>query len=214
MRLGILGGTFDPVHLGHLLVAEQAREVLALDRVLFVPAGRPPHKPPEPITPFALRLRMVSLALDRTPGFLSSELEGDETRASYTVETLRRLRGQLGEADEVFLLLGEDSLLDLPGWREPEEIQRLARIAVYPRPGIPPGDAPTPPAGVMRLDGPRLQLSSTEIRARAQAGKSIRFLVPEPVRLFIQQQGLYRDRPSAAPTARRPGGERPGPAHP
>ncbi len=192
MRLGVLGGTFDPIHLGHLLLAEQARESLELDRVLLVPAARPPHKADGPRTSHRHRFRMLELALEGIPGLVPSDLERDEARPSYTVETLARVRAELESNDQIFLLLGTDSLRDLPTWREPERISRLARLAVYPRPGE--EIAPSPSHGeVLWLDGPRLRLSATEVRARIAAGRSVRFLVPDVVREYIDRHGLYLD---------------------
>lgn len=203
MRLGVLGGTFDPIHLGHLLLADQARESLELDRVLLVPAARPPHKPDGPRTSHLHRFRMLELALDGVPGLVASDLERDEERPSYTVETLARVRKDLAPTDEVFLLLGTDSLRDLPTWREPERIARLARLAVYPRPGE--EIAPSLAHGeVLWLDGPRLRLSATEVRVRIAAGRSVRFLVPDIVREYIERHSLYLDRVSAS---RSEGGE-------
>lgn len=190
MKLGFLGGTFDPIHLGHLLIAEQAREALGLDRVLLVPAARPPHKPGVPTAPYASRLEMCRLALEGVPGLEASDLEQDPDRPSFTVESLRGIAGWLPPGSELWLLLGGDSLRDLPSWREPEEIQRLARLAVYARDRVLPDASSTIP--VTWLPGPRLELSSTEIRERVRLARSIRFLVPEPVRGFIRDQGLYR----------------------
>ena len=205
MRAGILGGTFDPIHLGHLLLAEQAREALALDQVILVPAARPPHKPGRVITPFDLRIEMVRRAVGDAEGFTVSGIERDPARPSWTVETLRRLLAQPAAPEEMWLLLGADSLDELPTWREPEEIIRLARLAVYARPGwaaATPSAALSPAQEVWRaagrlvlLDGPRLALSSSEIRERTRQGRSLRFLVPEPVRSFIAVHGLYRDGP-------------------
>jgi nicotinate-nucleotide adenylyltransferase len=221
VRVGILGGTFDPVHLGHLLLAEQAREALALQQVLLVPASRPPHKPGRVLTPFGLRLEMVRLAVGEVEGFTVSEIERDPARPSWTVGTLRRLLAGPGTPMEIWLLLGADSLEELPTWREPEEIVRLARLAVYPRPGwdvatAPASLAPVPEAWraagrLVLLDGPRLALSSTEIRERVRRGRSLRFLVPEPVRSFIAAHGLYREEKPAAPRGSQ---EDPGPPEP
>jgi nicotinate-nucleotide adenylyltransferase len=221
VRVGILGGSFDPIHLGHLLLAEQARESLALQRVILVPAGRPPHKPGRVLTRFDLRLEMVRLAVGEVDGFAVSEIERDPARPSWTVGTLRRLLAGPGAPAETWLLLGADSLEELPTWREPEEIVRLARLAVYPRPGW---DAATAPASLapvqeawraagrlVLLDGPRLALSSSEIRDRVRRGCSLRFLVPESVRSFIAAHGLYRDETSAPLLGNR---DRPGPSGP
>jgi nicotinate-nucleotide adenylyltransferase len=209
MRAGILGGTFDPVHLGHLLLAEQAREALTLDQVILVPAARPPHKPGRILTPFDLRLEMVRLAVEDTDGLTVSGIERDPARPSWTVETLRRLLAQPEAPEETWLLLGTDSLDELPTWREPEEIVRLVRLAVYPRPrwdGATSPGALSPAQEVWRaagrlvlLDGPRLALSSSEIRERTRQGRSLRFLVPEPVRSFITVHGLYRDETPGEP---------------
>jgi nicotinate-nucleotide adenylyltransferase len=202
VRVGVLGGTFDPIHLGHLLVAEQAREALTLDRVLLIPAARPPHKPETPMSAYGERLEMVRLALEGAPELEACELERDRSRPSFTVDTLARLRAQLGSTAELWLLLGSDSLRELPTWREPERIAELARLAVYPRPGE--AELPAAPGASLgirlsersqlsarRLDGPRLLLSSTEIRERARAGRSIRFLVPAAVERFIRERGVY-----------------------
>ncbi len=210
MRAGILGGTFDPVHLGHLLLAEQAREALALDQVILVPASRPPHKPGRVLTPFELRRRMVQEAIADAEGFCVSEIERDPSQPSWTVETLRRLLAAPGAPEEAWLLLGADSLEELPTWREPEEIVRLARLAVYPRPGwdaattaatLSPVSAAWQAAGrLVLLDGPRLALSSSEIRERVRRGQSVRFLVPERVRAIMTAHRLYQE--SGGPEAR------------
>jgi nicotinate-nucleotide adenylyltransferase len=207
LRLGVLGGTFDPIHHGHLLLAEQAREALSLDRVLVIPAGRPPHKPQSPITPYPERLRMCQLAVPPGGDLEVSELERGQDQPSFTVETLRRLRAGTSAGDELWLLLGSDSLPELPTWREPREILKLSRLAVYPRPGeeespgaaaespaAPPDDLAALLAGceVRYLDGPRIRLSSSEIRRRLRDGRTIRFLVPEAVRKYILAKGLYR----------------------
>ncbi|MBK8230560.1 MAG: nicotinate (nicotinamide) nucleotide adenylyltransferase [Candidatus Eisenbacteria bacterium] len=203
MRIGILGGTFDPIHLGHLMLAEQARETLSLDRVLVMPAARPPHKPEVPISAYEHRLAMVELALAGAEPLRASDFEREDDRPSFTVETLRRLTASAPE-DRFVLLLGSDSLRDLPGWREPREISRLAELAVYPRPGeeeslISEGERVTTggddPITARLLEGPRLRLSSTEVRARVRAGRSIRFLVPPAVARYIQAHGLYRSDP-------------------
>lgn len=194
MRLGLLGGTFDPVHLGHLLLAEAARDELDLDPVLLVPASRPPHKPGRPITPYAVRYRMIELAVGGCEGLEASDLERDPDQPSYTVETLRRLASRHGERPEIWLVLGGDSLRELPGWREPEEIARLARLAVLARPGESSADAVPPGWRVDWLSGPRIRLSSSEVRERAAHGRSLRFLVPEAVRSYIEREGIYRSR--------------------
>lgn len=211
MRLGLLGGTFDPIHIAHLWMAEHARDALSLDLVLIVPAARPPHKPGLPITPFEARYRMVELAVEGVPGLAASRLE-EGAEPSFTIDTLDRV-AKLHPGADVWLVIGSDSLRDLPTWRAPEEIVRRARLAVLPRAGldlpalrqegliptgqIVPGEEESPPvpAGtrVDWLDGPRLHLSSSALRLRVQRGESIRFLVPEPVRVYVESAGLYRD---------------------
>jgi nicotinate-nucleotide adenylyltransferase len=193
VRLGVLGGTFDPIHLGHLLLAEQAREQLALDSVLVIPAARPPHKPDRVLSPYAVRYRMCELALEGVAGIVASDIERDAARPSYTVDTLRRLRGEPG-VKKLWLLVGQDCVPEMAAWHEPLEIFRLASIAVYPRPSAGPEGSAAEPEGerLVLLEGPRLQLSSSEIRTRVHAGRTIRFLVPEPVRRFIVEEGLYR----------------------
>jgi nicotinate-nucleotide adenylyltransferase len=213
VRLGILGGTFDPIHLGHLLVAEEARETLACDRVLIVPAARPPHKPDRVLSPYAQRLRMVELAVEGLDGLCASDLERDARHPSFTVETLRRLRAEAAEA-ELWLILGADSLEDIPNWREPEEIGRLARLAVYPRPGwgadlaeladrVPLTRRWQAEGRIRLLAGPPIDLSASAIRARAADGRSLRFLVTDAVRRFICEHDLYRGAAGAHPA---PGG--------
>ncbi|MCA9730156.1 MAG: nicotinate-nucleotide adenylyltransferase [Candidatus Eisenbacteria bacterium] len=191
MRLGLLGGTFDPIHIAHLWMAEHARDALALDAVLLVPASRPPHKPDQPISSFEHRFRMVDLAVAGIPGLEASKLEESDQAPSYTAETLERARASFPGAD-LWLVSGGDSLRDLPTWREPERILAQVRLAVLPRPGD--GEDPVVPEGacVDWLNGPRLMLSSSALRRRAAEGESIRFLVPDPVRAYIDTHGLYR----------------------
>ena len=205
--IGILGGTFNPVHIGHLAVAEEARESLALDEVLFVPAGIPPHKQDRAITPAEDRVAMLELATRDNGAFVVSRLEVDRAGPSWTVETVS---GLLAAADaagapiEVTLILSEESWVGLGTWREPDRLLSLCRVAVVPRAGwdrpVPsPGLesahgelAGGPPApGVVGLDGPRLQVSSSEIRARVAAGRSVRYLVPDAVIRYIGDHALY-----------------------
>lgn len=198
--VGILGGTFDPIHHGHLLIAEEARESLGLERVLLVPAAQPPHKPDRPVTPPAHRLAMAELAVAGNPWFSVSPVELERGGASYTVDTLEALRAA-GTADPWFILSSE-ALLDFPSWREPDRILRLARLAVVPRAGAEPLDGHwlrrhLPSAGdrVRFLAGPLLPISGSVVRRRAAAGRSVRYLVPEPVARYIAEHGLYAEAP-------------------
>ena len=194
-RLGVFGGTFDPPHVGHLALAECAREQLELERVVFVPAADPPHKQGRAKTPFAQRLTMTRLAVRGHAGFSVSDLEARRPGPSYTVETLRAMRRRYPR-HELVLLLGADSLADLPGWRDPKTIVGLAHIAVAPRPMRAERGRPRPRglgARVTRIDAPRLELSSSDLRARAKRGESLRYLVPDAVAAFVKRRGLYRE---------------------
>jgi nicotinate-nucleotide adenylyltransferase len=189
-RIGVFGGTFDPPHLGHLALAERARDQLGLERVWFVPAADPPHKRDRAKSPFARRLAMTKLAVRGNPAFQVSDLESRRPGPSYTVETLRAIQRRLPD-HELVLLLGADSLNDLPTWHEPQEIARLARLAVAPRidrasrarRGAPPAD--------FALDAPVLELSSSDLRARARRGESLRYLVPDAVAAYVRRHRLY-----------------------
>ena len=193
-RIGLFGGTFDPPHFGHLALAEWAREQLRLDRVLFVPAGAPPHKRARRLSSVAARVAMTRLALRGNPAFRLSQLEVRRRGPSFTVDTLRAVRAGHPGA-EVFLLMGEDSLDDFRTWHEPAAIRGLARLAVARRPG---GRRRTPARGIARgliwLDNPGLELSSSAIRARARAGRSVRYLVPDAVARYLARHRLYRSR--------------------
>ncbi len=194
MRLGVLGGTFDPVHIGHLILAEQTRDALRLDKVLLIPASRPPHKPIVPVSPYEIRLRLVRLAVRGIPGLEASDLEKDSSHPSYSVDTLRLIRKRNPGLEELWLLLGEDAMAELDTWKEPEEILRLARLAVYGRPGCRHRPSDSLPKGLLRLDridGPLIALSSSELRQRLASGMSVRFLIPELVRACIEREGYY-----------------------
>jgi nicotinate-nucleotide adenylyltransferase len=185
LRVGIFGGTFDPPHWGHLLLAETAREELRLDRVLFVPARVPPHKTTRHVSPAPVRVRLLRAAL-RGSAFEISRVELERPGPSYTVDTLEAIARRMPGA-RLFLLIGADSLADLPTWREPARIARLATLAVARRPGV-----PDPTSRVVVLGNPPVDLSSSELRARVARGKSIRFRVPPAVERLVVSLGLYR----------------------
>ena len=191
----MFGGTFDPPHIGHLALAEWARGRLQLDKVLFVPAGRPPHKPGPRLSSAEHRLAMTRLAVRGNPAFEVSTIELESGGPSYTVDTLGRLRERY-EGAWWFLLLGSDSLEEFPTWREPQTILKLATLAVVQRPSARATPAtPTLPGGfrgrVIGVGNPLLDVSSTMVRRRARAGLSIRYLVPEPVAAYIVRHRLY-----------------------
>jgi nicotinate-nucleotide adenylyltransferase len=201
MRVGLFGGTFDPVHYGHLLLAESCREQCRLDRVVFVPAGKPPHKRDRELTPGDARVEMLQLALSGCEAFEVSRFEVDRAEVSYTIQTLRRFHQQSPEA-ELSLLVGADMLHDLPQWREAEAICGMAVVVAVERGGVRP-----PEFGVLdpvasaerialfqsrRVVMPALDLSSSDLRRRAAEGQSLRFLTPRAVEEYIRAHGLYR----------------------
>jgi len=200
-RVGILGGTFDPVHYGHLVIAEQVREALQLDRVLFVPAARPPHKLDEPVTPAADRAAMVELATAGNPFFAMSEIELGRDGPSYTVDTLETLADEAGRAGiirQLFFILSSEAAATLPTWRAPARILELAQLAVVPRPGFSVRDAQDaieaavgPSERVLTIETVPVAHSSSDVRARAAAGRSIRYLVPPAVEAYIRDHRLY-----------------------
>ncbi len=196
MRLGILGGTFDPPHHGHLIAAADALRELRLDRMLLVPSAQPPHKLGRVRAPAALRLEMARAAVAGDERFEVEDLELRRSGPSYTVDTLRELHAR-APAVELFFLIGADNLAELPGWREPGEIARLARIAVMSREGEGGGPGPLP-FGAAAVAVTRVDVSATEVRRRVAAGESIRYLVPESVRLLIERERLYRDDPKTS----------------
>lgn len=189
-RLGVFGGTFDPPHVGHLALAEWAREALDLDRVVFVPAGSPPHKRRADLSSAADRVALVRAAVRGHDAFEVSTVETRRRGPSYTADTLRQLRERHPGA-RLFLLIGADSLADFENWREPDAIAAIATLAVALRPG-----APRPAVRHARrvewLDNPGLEVSSSAVRARVRAGRSVRYLVPDAVARLIERRGLYR----------------------
>jgi nicotinate-nucleotide adenylyltransferase len=182
-RIGVFGGTFDPVHVGHLAIANAALDELGLDRVYFVPARRSPLKHDGPIASADDRLAMLNAAIADENRFRVSRAEVDREGPSFTVDTLESLRSE----GELFLILGSDAYADFDRWREPERIRELATVVLAARPG-----APNAPAGMRMLDAPLMDISSRELRARAARGRSLRYLVPEAVLRYIEEHRLYR----------------------
>ncbi len=197
MRIGILGGTFDPPHIGHLVIAEEARSELDLARVYFIPARRPPHKLDEPVTPLEDRVEMLRLALRGNPFFSLSLVEANRPGPSYTVDTLRELRQELPDSTDLFFIMGMDSLVELPTWHQPAELIKLCLLAVLKRPGYSADmeslEKQIPGIGsrVVFIPSPGLEISSTELQARCRAGLSLKYLVPDSVAEYIREHGLY-----------------------
>jgi nicotinate-nucleotide adenylyltransferase len=190
MRIGIFGGSFDPVHLAHLIHAEACHEQARLNRLLFVPAARPPHKQSGTQAPFADRAAMLRLAIADHDGWEVEECERDRPGPNYTVDTLQELRTR--EPDAQFLLIvGSDSVHDIATWRAPETIARLASLLVVQRPQS--KDAKPPDYFQFQaVRSPLLEISSTALRNRVKQGESIRYLVPDAVRDYLFEKGLYR----------------------
>ncbi|MGA2066343.1 MAG: nicotinate-nucleotide adenylyltransferase [Thermoguttaceae bacterium] len=201
MRLGIFGGTFDPVHYGHLLLAECCREQCRLDAVWFLPAAVPPHKQRSELTPAGARVEMLELAVAANEAFCVCRYEADRGGLNYTADTLAHFR-QEQPSRELFFLLGADMLHDLPRWREPARICELALVVAVRRSGQPPPDfdalaglASPERIGEIRrhqVEMPEIALSGTEIRRRVAAGQSIRYRTPRAVEQYIATHGLYR----------------------
>ncbi len=199
--VGILGGTFDPIHCGHLAIAEEAREALGLERILFIPTGIPPHKPDRLITPAVHRVAMVERAIADNPAFELSRIEVDRVGPSFSVDTVElladRARSEGRDPDLTFILSAE-SFSQLPTWNEPERLLAVCRMAVVPREGARvPGRAwleehfPGLEDRVVFLDGPVLAISASRIRERVANGRSIRYLVPPAVAAYILDHQLY-----------------------
>jgi nicotinate-nucleotide adenylyltransferase len=206
-RLGVIGGTFDPPHYGHLVLAENARVQLHLDYVLFAVAGQPPHKPGRPITPSHHRLAMVEAAIADNPACVLSRVDLDRPGPHYTVEMLALLRREYPEA-ELFFLVGGDSLAQFLTWRDPAGIVRLARLAVMPRPGHEPALAsleqvlPGLRERLVWLDAPALDIAASDLRRRVREGLPIRYLVPPPVEAYIHEYRLYEATENSKPRQR------------
>jgi nicotinate-nucleotide adenylyltransferase len=193
VRLGLLGGTFDPPHIGHLIAAQDALQALALDRVALVPAAIPPHKQDRPVTPVQHRLAMLRLACADDDRFTLETKELERVGPSYTVDTLRSLAGR---GQQLFLLMGADQFAEFATWRDPLEVRRLATVGVMRRAGEEAGNAAADDVGLLPvLDVPvtRIDVSSTMVREAVAAGRSIRYLVPAAVASYIREHHLYRE---------------------
>lgn len=190
--LGIFGGTFDPPHLGHLIVAAHVREAMHLDRMMFIPAAVPPHKRDREITPGPARLAMVQAAIEGDPRSVASDIELKRGGVSYTIDTIRSLRQDM-PGTQFTVLIGMDNLLDFLSWKEPQAILDQATIVVMTRPGYTAGPEESGLLKQMRLcEVPYIGIAARDIRRRVAEGKSIRYLVPDAVERYIKTHGLYR----------------------
>lgn len=202
-RVGLFGGTFNPIHIAHLILAETALTGAGLDKVIFLPAKAPPHKGCADLAPAADRLRMVELAIESNKAFGASPLELERDGPSYTLISTRQLRDRLGPGTELLLILGSDSVRDLPDWWHSDELVQEVEFVVLARPGHGLDEMPEVEgafgaeiAQKLRealLPAPLLEVSSTCIRSRIGRGESIRYLVPEPVRRYIEERRLYAE---------------------
>lgn len=198
MRAGVFGGTFDPIHLGHLAAARSIRTALKLDKVIFMPAGQPWMKAGTPVSPVKDRVEMVRLAVARWKGFELSTLEADRPGPSYAVDTMDALRSLLGIGSELYFLIGSDALMDIAKWKEPERLIRLCRLAAFARPGceLPSMEdleaaVPGISARVVFVQVPQVNIRATDIRRRVVEGRHLQRLVPLAVERYILERGLY-----------------------
>ena len=213
MRLGILGGTFDPIHYGHLRIAEEVCEDLGLEKVLLIPGAAPPHKGKKRISPFIDRFTMTMMAAQGSPLLEALDLEGRRHGLSYSIDTLKEVRRLFGPDLELFFIIGMDAFLDIKTWKRYDDLFKEANFVVIKRPGVPdkdfgplvlsmdlgfqPGEEvnsyylPSWGHSIVYKELTLLEISSTRIRELAACGKSIRFLAPESVRSYIVEKGLY-----------------------
>lgn len=198
LRAGLFGGTFDPIHIGHLILLEEARYELGLDIVLLLPAADPPHKQGNPISPVADRIRMCELATLDADDIRISRIDVDRPGPHYSVDTVQLLQQELGSEAEIFFLIGMDSLRDLPTWHEPQRLLDRTTVVALSRAGVEIHWATLEQAlplireQVIVVDMPELEISGTDIRARVRAGRPIRYQVPRIVESYIYARGLYR----------------------
>ena len=195
-RLGVMGGTFDPIHYGHLVTAEEALQQFGLDGVIFVPTGQPWMKEHGVVSPPEDRYLMTVIATASNPLFRVSRMEVDRDGPTYTVDTLRGLKDELGSETDLFFVTGADAVVEIFQWKDPGELFALAHFIAATRPGYDlagfTAHAPTKHPGITVMNIPALAISSTDIRARIAASRPIRYLVPEGVKSYIEKAGLYR----------------------
>ncbi len=198
MNIGVLGGTFDPIHKGHLIIAEEARGKLNLAEILFMPAGQPWLKMNHSISVAEHRVQMVRFAIADKPYFKLSAMEIERPGPTYTVDTIAELQAQLGAGEELFFIMGWDNLTELPQWREPSRLVEMCHLVAVPRPGCPPPDLdsleatiPGLASSTIILNMPEMDISASDIRNRVAQGLPVSHLIPEPVDRYIREHGLY-----------------------
>lgn len=199
-RIGVMGGTFDPIHYGHLVTAEAARKEFGLERVVFLPSGIPPHKDPKAVTGAEHRYMMTVLATLSNPHFDVSRVDIDREGVTYTVDSLKILKQLFGESTELYFITGADAILEIVSWKNSDQLLKLAHFIGATRPGFSLQSVPkltqewlaSHPERVHLIKVPALAISSTDIRERVRAGDSIRYLVPEPVEHYIRRHNLYK----------------------
>jgi nicotinate-nucleotide adenylyltransferase len=196
-RVGIMGGTFDPVHYGHLVAAEAAREQYGLQQIVFVPSGYPPHKTGGTVSDFWHRYQMAVLATASNPFFEVSRMEYERGGRSYTVDTVRAFRQLYGAGTELFFVTGADAILEIVEWKQPEELLTMCRFIAVTRPGYDLcqlnallGEYFSRSVSILEIPAP--SISSSDIRERVQRGASIKYLIPEAVEAYVMKSGLYR----------------------
>jgi len=198
VRVGVLGGTFDPIHIGHLILAEEARDQLGLSVVYLVPAGDPPHKRDRRLANIEDRLEMIARAVAGNPALQVSRADADRPGPHYTLDMVRIFQAQLPAGGELYFLMGYDSLAELPDWHRPQELLAACRLVALTRYNVPldwtalETRLPGIRQRVTLLDMPELEISSNQIQARVRAGRSIRYLTPDAVREYIEEKKLYR----------------------
>jgi nicotinate-nucleotide adenylyltransferase len=197
-RIGVIGGTFDPIHYGHLAAAEEARVRVNLEKVLFAVAGLPPHKLDEEVTPVEHRLAMVQLGIFSNPDFELSRVDVDRSGPSYTVDTISILQEQWGQGTEMFFILGLDSLVEVPTWHQPERLIQLCHLVAVARPGFEvdmrqlEDSVPGISSRVEIIGMPEVDISSSDLQGRVREGLPIRYQVPEEVERYIREHRLYQ----------------------
>lgn len=195
-RIGIMGGTFDPIHYGHLVTAEAARHRFGLEKVIFVPSGRPPHKQGRRVAPAAERLMMTLLATVNNHNFIVSDCEVLSDQISYTYDTMHNFHQKLGDEAELFFITGADAVLEIMQWRKIEELADFCRFIAATRPGYHLESfhlSPKLAGSIHLMEVPALAISSSDIRRRVAAGEPIKYLLPETVEMYIAKHGLYKD---------------------